>query len=308
MQPGAPPSSKAALAVAVGHRKRDGRRLLVEYSFLAPAMIILIGLVIFPMIWALRASLFNFQYGQLKDFVGLSNYWALVKSSLFWDSLRVTAILTAGSVAAEFVLGLALALLLSEELGRLRGVFRAAMMVPMFIAPIVVGIIWRMLFNPQFGVVDYIFHIPGFAWTGSTTWAIPSLIIADVWEWTPFMFVILLASIEAMPTEQMDAALVDGCNYLQKVRYIILPSISTGIVVAVLLRLMDAIKMFDSIWTLTWGGPGRTTESATYSIYRYAFNDFRLGTATAYSWIFVILLTIFVTIFLRQVSRRFNIL
>jgi multiple sugar transport system permease protein len=296
-------------AVVSRERRRKGTgRIVGEYLFLAPAMIILIGLVVFPMIWALRSSLFNFQYGKATDFVGLSNYWILLKSSLFWDSLRVTTVLTVGSVAAEFVLGFALALLLSEELGRLRGVFRALIMIPMFIAPIVVGIIWRMMFNPQYGVIDYIFHAQGFSWTGSTTWAIPSLIVADVWEWTPFMFVILLASIEAMPLEQMDAAVVDGCNYLQKVRYIILPSIKMGIVVAVLLRLMDAIKMFDSIWTLTWGGPGRTTESATYSIYRYAFNDFRMGIATAFSWIFVILLTIFVTIFLRQVSRRFNIL
>jgi multiple sugar transport system permease protein len=279
----------------------------LKWILIIPALIIIVSLVIYPLIYALRASLFLYRYGKPVEFVGLNNYLELFRNKLFYNSLRNTGIYVALAVSVEFILGLILALIMNRELGKFRGIVRAALTIPMFISPIVVGIIWRMMYNPHYGLFNYFLGIRGFAPTGNEKYALFFVVLADIWQWTPFMYIIILAALQSVPPEIMEASLIDGANRRQQLFRIIMPSISYALVIAFTLRFMDATKALDIIYTLTFGGPGAATETAGFMIFRNAFNDIRIGTATAYSWMFTVMIGIFITFFMGWFNRRFEI-
>ncbi len=279
----------------------------LKWVLLAPALIIIVSLIIYPLFYALRASLFLYRYGKPVEFVGLKNYAELFANKLFYNSLRNTGIYVVCAVAVEFVLGLILALIMNRELGRFRGIVRAALTIPMFISPIVVGVIWRMMYNPQYGLFNWFLGLRGFAPTGSENYAIFFVVLADIWQWTPFMYIIFLAALQSVPTEILEASLIDGANRKQQLFRIVMPSISYALVIAFTLRFMDATKALDIIYTLTFGGPGVATETAGLMIFRNAFNDIRIGTAAAYSWLFTIMIGVIMTLFMGWFSRRFEI-
>ena len=279
----------------------------LKWILLAPALIIIISLVIYPLIYALRASFFLYRYGKPVEFVGFNNYVELFHNKLFFNSLKNTGIYVAFAVSIEFIGGLILALIMNRELGKFRGIVRAALTIPMFISPIVVGIIWRMMYNPQYGLFNWFLGTRGFAPTGDQRYAIFFVILADIWQWTPFMYIIFLAALQSVPADIMEASLIDGANRRQQLFRIIMPSISYALVIAFTLRFMDATKALDIIYTLTFGGPGAATETAGFMIFRNAFNDIRIGTATAYSWLFTIMIGVIITFFMGWFNRRFEI-
>jgi len=279
----------------------------LKWILLVPALIIIVSLIIYPLIYALRASFFLYRYGKPVEFVGLKNYAELFANPLFYNSLRNTGLYVVCAVAVEFVLGLILALIMNRELGRFRGIVRAALTIPMFVSPIVVGVIWRMMYNPQYGLFNWFLGTRGFAPTGSENFAIFFVILADIWQWTPFMYIIFLAALQSVPTEILEASLIDGASRKQQLFRIIMPSISYALVIAFTLRFMDATKALDIIYTLTYGGPGVATETAGFMIFRNAFNDIRIGTATAYSWLFTVMIGVIMTLFMGWFSRRFEI-
>ena len=279
----------------------------LKWIILAPALIIIISLVIYPLIYALRASFFLYRYGKPVEFVGFNNYLELFRNKLFYNSLKNTGIYVALAVSIEFVAGLILALIMNRELGKFRGIVRAALTIPMFISPIVVGIIWRMIYNPQYGLFNWFLGIRGFAPTGNVKYALFFVILADIWQWTPFMYIIFLAALQSVPAEIMEASLIDGANRRQQLFRVIMPSISYALVIAFTLRFMEATKALDIIYTLTFGGPSASTETAGFMIFRNAFNDIRIGTATAYSWLFTIMIGVVITFFMGWFNRRFEI-
>lgn len=288
--------------------RTKGKKDLSKYLFLIPTLLILIPIVVYPLFYSLAGSFRFFKHGIPVKWIGSENYKVLFTDSLFYSSLRNTLIFVIFAVLFEFLLGFILANLVHRiKYQRFEQFLRSGFLIPIFIAPVVIGVIWRMLLNPQYGVFNYFLGLYEFSFTGSTTFALPTLIFVDIWQWTPFMFIIFLASIKTINIELEEAALVDGASTIAIIRYIYIPHLVYPMVVAVLLRIMDALKVFDTIYTLTFGGPGSATFTTNFTIWRWAFYELKIGKAASYSWIIVIILTIVFTVFLNYINRRFEI-
>jgi multiple sugar transport system permease protein len=278
----------------------------LKWVLVAPALILIISLIVFPLFYALRAALYLYRYGKPFRFVGLQNFIELFQNPLALNAVVNTVIYVAIAVSAELVLGLFLAMLMNRELRGFSRPVRAALTIPMFIAPVVVGIIWRMIYNPQYGLFDWLLGIRNFAPTGGNH-ALYFVIIADIWQWTPFMYIIILASLQSVSPELIEASIIDGAGQWQRTTRIILPTISAALIIAFTLRFMDATKALDIIYTLTFGGPGTDTETVGFMIFRLAFNDIRIGTATAFSWLYTITISIILGFFMNWLNRRYEI-
>lgn len=259
-----------------------------RYALLAPAAFILALACIYPVVVGFQLSFFSWQLGipwEGKIFVGLENFVSLFKSGVFYTVLRVTLTFVFTVVLIELGLGLLLALLLE---GKLRGVniFRSIFILPMMIAPVVVGLIWRFLYDPSFGLINYLLSVVGIApkiWLADLSLALPSVIIADIWQWTPFMLILILAGLQSLPSEPIEAAVVDGASYFQVLAYVKIPLLKPVLGVAVILRLIDAFKVVEVIFNMTFGGPGRSTTVWALQIYKTAFMSQRLGMASTYA-------------------------
>jgi len=259
-----------------------------RYALLAPAAFILALACIYPVVVSFQLSFFSWQLGipwEGKIFVGLENFVSLFKSGVFYTVLRVTLTFVFTVVLIELGLGLLLALLLE---GKLRGIniFRSIFILPMMIAPVVVGLIWRFLYDPSFGLINYLLNVVGIApkiWLADLSLALPSVIIADIWQWTPFMLILILAGLQSLPSEPIEAAVVDGASYFQVLAYVKIPLLKPVLGVAVILRLIDAFKVVEVIFNMTFGGPGRSTTVWALQIYKTAFMSQRLGMASAYA-------------------------
>jgi multiple sugar transport system permease protein len=278
----------------------------LKWVLVAPALSMIVALIIFPLIYALRAALYLYRYGKPFQFVGLQNFIDLFKNPLALNAVINTVIYVAIAVSVEFLLGLLLALLMNRQVRGFSRPVRAALTIPMFIAPVVVGIIWRMIYNPQYGLFDWLLGIRNFAATGGNH-ALFFVVLADIWQWTPFMYIIMLAALQSVSPELIEASIIDGAGQWQRTIRIILPSISAAIVIAFTLRFMEATKALDIIYTLTFGGPGIDTETVGFMIFRLAFNDIRIGTASAFSWLYTIIISIILGFFMSWLNRRYEI-
>jgi multiple sugar transport system permease protein len=282
---------------------RNFRWLLV-----APAVCLILALSIFPLLFSLWVSFVNYDF-QIPGhaFVGLKNFEQVVFDPVARWSLVVTAILSGSSVLLEFVLGLGLALALTTTF-RGRGLIMSLVIIPLFISPVVVGQCWALMLQRPFGPTNYILsQLLGFdvtiSWLTQAPWNFIALIIADVWQWTPFMFVILLAGLSAVPPHVYEAAELDGVGAWQTFWYITVPHIAPMMLLALTFRLLDAVKLFDIIFVLTGGGPGTNTYSASYYLYTIGFTQFHLSNATAGSWIFLVLTVIVVIVLVRRLLK-----
>jgi multiple sugar transport system permease protein len=242
------------------------------------------------------------------SWTGVGNYTTILfQDPYFRTAFKVTIFYLAGTVPLQFGLGLFVALILHQITRKIIGFLRTALIIPTIMTPIVVGIIWRLMYNPDLGMLNYFLTLFGFSpvnWTGMPGTALPSVMMADIWEWTPFMALIMLAGLQALPREPFEAAVVDGASSWQTLRYITLPLLSPAMLVALLIRLMDSFKTFDLIFVLTQGGPGMSTEILNYYTYRYGFKFFHLGYASALSWLLVVVVTIISMILIRTIRSR----
>lgn len=267
----------------------------------------LLCIVIFPLIFSLSLSLHDWNIFRQEGWQwrGLGNYAdILFLDPYFRQSLKVTGFFLLGTVPLQFILGLAVALILYRITRKIIGFLRTTLIVPAIMTPIVVGIIWRLMYNPDLGMLNYLLSLIGLPpvnWTGMPMSALPSVMMADIWEWTPFMALILLAGLQALPREPYEAAVVDGASNWQSFRYITLPLLSPVMLVAILIRLMDSFKTFDLIFVLTQGGPGMSTETMNYYTYRYGFKFFHMGYASALSWLLVIIVTVISIILVKTI-------
>lgn len=277
---------------------------VAPFIFVGPTVLILFLLVIFPMFYSLGVSFteWNLIKGGNWQFVGLRNYYyALFKDPYFRTSFKVTILYVCVVVTLELLMGLGVALLLNRPLRRI-GIYRTTLVIPSTMTPVVVGIIWRLLYNPELGTLNYfldLFGLKPLNWLGDPSIALLSVIVADVWEWTPFMALILLAGLQALPQDPLEAAIVDGASSFQVFRYVILPLLQSTLIVALLLRLMDSFKTFDLIFVLTKGGPGMSTEVLSYYTYRYGFKFFHIGQASALSYILLVVVVFISQIFIK---------
>lgn len=258
------------------------------YLFLAPAGIVLIFALLYPIGYLTFASFFDWRMGTPftdSTFAGLGNYLWILKDPHFRESFMVTMTFAFTVVVLEMFLGLGLALMLERPIKGM-SVFRTIFILPMMIAPIVVGLVWRYMYNPQFGIINKTLKSWGFEsipWLSSPSWALPSVIIADIWQWTPFIFILSLAALQSLPKSALEAARIDGATGWQQVIYIKIPLMMPVLVVAALLRMIDAFKVLEVIFIMTNGGPGLSTEILSLQIYKTAFVSWELGRAAALS-------------------------
>jgi multiple sugar transport system permease protein len=268
------------------------------YRFLLPSVVTIALVILLPTILAAYITLNNVnltENGGKFIFAGLSNYINLAKDSRFFNSLVKTILYVVGSVVVETVIALAICLFLERRF-RGRQVVRTLIIVPMFVTPVVVALIWRMFYDPTSGMVNFILKVIGFgsknAWLGSSYLALPAIVISDIWEWTPFMILIIMAGLESLPVDIFEAAYVDGASELSVIRYLTIPLIVPAMLVAVTFRTIDALKAFDLIWVMTKGGPGVATETTNLYAYTVGFEYFRIGYATTVAFVFTLVVTV----------------
>ena len=256
------------------------------YGFLLPLFLFICGFILLPVVGTFWTSLFRDVAFLPKKFLGLANYIRLLKDPNFWRSARFTLLFAFGSVALEVGLGTIFALLLNEKLP-LRGWLRAAVLVPWAIPIAISARVWELVYNYNYGLANYLLIKLGISsgpinWLGSGWGAFLSLLLADVWKTTPFVTIILLAGLQAIPEELYQQAKVDGTNFYQRFLKITLPLLKPVLLVAILFRTIDALRIFDLVYVLTHGGPGGMTTSL--SLYGYKFflsSDFGYGSAVS---------------------------
>lgn len=265
---------------------------------LTPAIILLLLLSIYPLMYSLNLSFSRWQLGTSPDtseYVGFANYIWLFNNTQFWNSLGVTLKILFLSVGIEFLLGMGLALLFDSKL---KGINKAVpiILLPIMLTPAVVGLIWRLLLNEQFGIINYYLTQLGIKpvnWLSSTSIAPMAIALVDVWQWTPFLFLIFFAGLKALPIDIYEAADVDGASYINKFLYITLPLLKVPIAIALIIRTTDFLKIFDQVYMITFGGPGNSTETLGLFAYKLAFINASLGRASATSYILLIISIIF---------------
>ena len=278
-----------------------------RWVMLAPAVIILLVLVAFPTVYMFTVAFQKFNPAQMgaNEWIGLDNFARLLTDQKFHNALKNTLVFTAVAVSIEFVLGLGFALLVDKYLQRLTFI-KTILLIPMMLPPIAVALNWRLLMQPRFGVINdvlsRVFGLEPVLWTSKIETAMISLIIVDVWEWTPFVFLMVLAGLAGLPRDPYEAADIDGANAWHKFRDLTWPFLKPVIAIVVLLRVMDAFRIFDQVFILTRGGPAGSTETLSLYLYKIAFQFFDLGYAAAMS-LFMLVLTIGVsTIFLLRLK------
>lgn len=280
-----------------------------KYAFLMPATLLILFLSIFPLIFSFILAFLSWDLSRLTGgirFVGLDNFITLVQDARFWNTARVTLIFVTGAVVLEYLLGLGLALLLNQEI-RFRRFFRVAFLMPMMLTPAAVAYTGRMLFNEGMGPInDFITSLggPQVPWFSSPSLALPSLILVDAWEWTPFMMIVLLAGLQSLSPEVYEAARVDGASDWQSFRHITFPMLIPVSVTVILIRGLEAFKLFDIVTVMTGGGPGTSTEPVTLYAYLVGMKNGNLGYASAIAYALLVMVTIFSLLFLNSLRQR----
>jgi len=294
------PKSKRLFSAA---NRRD---LVFPLVLIAPAIVVLLSLSIYPLIYSVTISL------QTQTANGstwsVSNFTRLFTDGFFRAAMAHTFVYATAALILEFSIGLGLALLLNSQI-RGRGFFRAALLVPMMLPAVVVGVVWRLMLNPNFGAINgtlknFGLNTESLTWTASPRLAMLSVIAVDVWQWTPFVFLVLLAGLQAIPQEPYEAALIDGSSRWQTFRYVTLPLLKPAILIALLLRTMDLLRVFDQIFILTEGGPGFATETISLYIYRAAFRFFDFGYAAAMSFVLLALTNVISALYIRLLQNK----
>jgi multiple sugar transport system permease protein len=282
------------LALAAGAARR--RRRLFPYLLIAPSVVLLVAVTIFPLFFALKNSFYfwNLQIGpEPLGFIGIGNYEMALTSSVFTASLVNTLTLTVSGTLLEVLVGLAIALLLCHALPGM-SVARALLIMPTTIAPIVVGFLFRYMYDPTGGLIPWLLTaagvpIPKVGLLGSGMTALPSILFADMWQWTPFCVIVLYAALLSVPHDVVEAALLDGASAWTMLRRIRLPLIRKTLAFVVMLRFMQLFNTFDLVLVLTRGGPGSSTRTLGYTLYQQGLVDFNIGLASAMTWIIVIM-------------------
>ena len=298
------------ISAAAGRPSRRGflaRRHRSYYLFVAPALVVVGAVIIFPWVFTVWMSLFDWKIGTVAHFVGLDNYAGLATNQRFLESIVHTFYFTALAVVVPLILGLAAALIFHREFP-LRGFLRGVFTMPMMATPVAVALVWTMMFHPQQGVLNYLLSLVGLPpslWVYSPTLVIPSLVLVEIWHWTPLVMLIVLGGLAALPTEPYESARLDGASEWQLFRYITLPLIAPFLVVAAVIRTIDALKAFDTIYVISQGGPGTASETINLYLYLQAFAFYNIGNASAVVVVFfvIIMALALLLLYVRQRAR-----
>lgn len=280
----------------------------LKWLLTLPSVLILFALTFYPLLRALEMSTKRFLPANRQVFVGIGNYTGLLSNETFLNSLFVTAKFITLAVGLEFALGFAIALLLSKKL-KFRGLWQTLILIPMILSPTVIGLIWRLLYTPD-GLLDYIANAVGIAsgnvgWISETSIALYSVIITDVWQWTPLVVLVMFAGLQSIPSHVREAAIMDGAGRFQRFRDITLPYLQSLIVLVLIIRVVDALRVFAKVFILTRGGPGDSTNVVSMEMYRTAFRFSSFGEASAMAVSLLVVVLILAMSFVKTVGVEF---
>lgn len=297
-------SAEAALAA-----RPQGRTDRTKYVFILPAAIWIIAFTIFPLLYALYTSVWSFRFGKINQFVGLDNFARLFTDQNLHSGLKVTLIFVAVTVSIQMLLGFGLALFLNREI-RGKNILRAIMILPLFATPVAVGYLGITLYYERNGPINSLVRFLGagrdIPWLSHPDWALISIMILDIWQWTPFVFLVCLAALQGLPQDLYEAAKVDGGSSRQLFRYITLPLMMPILWLILLLRLVEAFKVFDIPTSLTLGGPGRATEVYSLFTYRTALRFFDHGYAAAQGFLLLFIVMLIVSLLFGRIRGLYE--
>lgn len=285
----------------------------LKWVFTLPAVLFVLLMIAFPIAYTGRISLYEWSMSAISPpkWVGLGNYIDLLQDERFWSSLRLTFYHSSVSIVLETVLGVAAALLFSRSFAG-KKLVKTVMMLPMVATPVSIGLVWLLIYEPSIGLANQLLKrvgLPTQEWLGSVHQVMPSLILIDVWEWTPMIALIVIAGIAGLPSEPYESAAVDGATPFQRLTRITLPLLMPTIVTAVTLRVIDLLKTFDTIYATTQGGPNFASQTLNLMIFDLAFQNFKLGSASALLILFfavILLLIVLLTAIRNKLGGRFE--
>jgi multiple sugar transport system permease protein len=275
------------------------------YLLLVPVVALLLGVIVFPEIWALFLSLTEYSPGSLPEYIGLSNYAKILRDPIFIQSTINNVIFLSSAIFFEFVIGFGTALILYRGF-RFHKLWACLLIAPYAISPVVACVIWKYLLDPSYGVINYFLSLLGLAqvmWFGTTISSFVAIVITDVWINCPFIQIIAYSALISIPQDIIEASFVDGTTAVQRFRYIIVPLIKPALLVALIFRLIFAFREFGIPWMLTQGGPGHGTEILSIYLYKTGFRYFSFGTASAVAWFMLIITAILSMSIVRKMYR-----
>lgn len=276
-------------------------------QLVTPAVIGIWIIILFPLLYALFVSFHEWILSQ--GGIGkttLANYMTILQDPLLLNSAKNTVILTISVVVLEIFIGFGLALLLNNKGIRFRNLYLFILLIPMLMPPITVGLIWRLLLHPDLGIINYMLGLVGLpqpTWLATPVLAMITIIIVDMWHETAFIVLVLLAGLTSLPEEIYEASTIDGANNFQKLRFITIPLMAPTILVATIIRMIAALKTYDLVYILTRGGPGISTETISYYIYKVFFVGLDVGKSSSMAFVLLIII-ILMTLVLMQVMRK----
>ena len=265
--------------------------------FVGPAVLVMAAACLYPVVVAFQLGLFDWSMGTpwaSARWVGLDNFVSTFSNPRVWSSLTTTLLFAAVCVGSEMVLGIALALALEHPVRGL-AFFRTLFILPMMIAPIAVGLAWRYLFDAQFGLINAVLGVFGIAaktWLADPTLAFVAIVVADVWQWTPFVFIMMIAALASVDSAVIEASRIDGAGWWQMTFLVKLPMVMQVIAITLMMRLIDAFRVLEVVYVLTFGGPGDSTEILALHIYKTAFVGQQLGVAAAISVLLLVVVAV----------------
>ena len=295
-------------ALSVSHKKGYSRQRVYVW-FIVPAIISIFAVIVFPWLYTLWMSLNDWQIGMKNSFVGLENFAKLASDARFLSTIPRTLYFTVLSVLLPVILGLFAAEVFHQKFP-LRGLLRGIYIAPMMATPVAIALVFTMMFHPQLGVLNYLLSLVGIPkqlWVYSADTVIPTLALVEVWQWTPLVMLIVLGGLASLPTEPYESALIDGASQWDMFRYITFPLILPFLMIAVILRTIDALKSFDIIYVISQGGPGTASETINIFLYLQAFSFLRIGHASAVVVVFfVLILALAVVLLVARERLRWN--
>ena len=278
-----------------------------KFVFLFPGLFVLIGILIFPIIFTIRLSLSGWNsYTPEMNFIGITNYIRLFTDDpRFWESFFRLSFLSVSTVILQYIIGFALALMVWREI-KFKRFFRVIFLIPMMTTPVIMTVIWRTFFHESLGPLNDLLGRVGvepILWLSDPVIAKFTVIIVEVWQWTPFMFLLLLAGLLSLPKEPFLAAAIDGASSFRKFVYVTFPLMAPISIGAIIIRLIEASKIMDTVFVLTSGGPGTATETSSFYIYIKGLREFQMGYAATLSFTYLVIMIISLTIIAKVLTK-----
>jgi multiple sugar transport system permease protein len=303
--------STTVAATVIRPHSEPGRRNYARsyWMFAVPAALIVATVILFPWLFTLFMSVHDCKVSGNVYYVGFANYLHLAFDERFLWAVARTLYFTTAAVVLPVLIGIWAAVCFARQF-KLRGAARTLFILPMMATPVAIALVWTMMFHPQLGVLNYLLTsvgLPPSSWVYSANTVIPTLVMVETWQWTPLVMLIVLGGITSLPIDPYEAAAIDGASGWQMFRYITLPLIQPFIIVAAVMRIIDALKAFDTIFVITNGGPGTASETINMLLYQTAFGYYNLGYASAMVVVFFVLIMLLSLVLLRTRQQELTL-